>query len=579
MNLAWLRSALFALTAASSILFGGSENWRAITCATYSNEVVPVTLPLGGSPEVGTALDISVPFSVAITPDATMAVVVSFDSIHAVDLTGQTLVEKFTQIPIVDGTGIGVAITPDGSKAYVCTNMVGLMVIRLSDFSLIKTISHDDLMGDAQYVAVSPTKSEAYVLIHSGSSGSPPQFSPAQKEQLDTSLMPAAEVHSWIVVINTETDSTVGLPTLLPHRGDQIAITPDGSELYVATSQGVTYVTVADLTPHDIDGLTDTSRGVAIRSNGETVCTISINELNGFVLTRIDPHSHTVLAQDPIPSDLDFPSSLAISPDAKTAYITGFSGQQASPELLPAAKSANMAIMDVSGSGASPTTLYANVEGLNGIAITPDQAPTARFTSTISNREVTFDASASDSPVGTVVLYDWDFGDGQTQSTTSPVITHTYTEGGTHNVTLTVTNSAGTSTEVTFTGQTVSNEGGPSAVHTEAIVVGPSAPTNFRGRVVLHHKHSHKRKRADLKTSWRHSQSTTVTRYEIFARNKKVSKISVFSRPRKILSLDPRLFPSHVSKKYRLYLHNKYKIRAIDNAGLASPFKKLKVKH
>jgi PKD repeat protein len=508
-----------------------------------------------------------------------MAVVVSEDSIHAVDLTGPTLVEKFSPIPIVDATVYGVAITPDGSKAYVGTGSTGLIVIRLSDFTLTKTISAADLGGAPRFIAVSPTKSEAYVLTHRSGGNLNTNLATTIQPVDPNAPMAAAEAGYLLQVVDTETDTVVGPAAQIPNICNQIAVTPDGSEVYVAMSEGVAYVTVADHLPHTIAGLSDWSIGMAIRSNGATVCTISLNSSEELVLTRIDPHTHTVLAQDPIPSDLFYSEYVAISPDGKTAYVTGFGGQQGNPEALPAATPANIAIMDVSGSGASPTTLYANVDGLLGIAITPDQAPTARFTTSLDNLAVTFDASTSDSPVGTVVLYDWDFGDGQTQSTTSPTISHTYSNGGTYNVTLTVTNSAGTSTEVTFTGQTVSNEGGPSAIHTEAIAVSSPAPTHFQGRVVLHHKHNHKTRRADLKTSWHHSKSTTVKQYEIFARNKRVAKIPVFSNTAKTLRLDPHHFPNHVSKKYRLYLHNKYKIRAVAIDGTASSFTNLKVKH
>ena len=72
----------------------------------------------------------------------------------------------------------------------------------------------------------------------------------------------------------------------------------------------------------------------------------------------------------------------------------------------------------------------------------PPQDPVASFTATPEVGEipftVTFDASASFDPDGTITSYDWDFGDGSTQSTTAPVITHDYTVSGTFVVTLTV---------------------------------------------------------------------------------------------------------------------------------------------
>jgi PKD repeat protein len=74
-----------------------------------------------------------------------------------------------------------------------------------------------------------------------------------------------------------------------------------------------------------------------------------------------------------------------------------------------------------------------------------------------------FDASASSAPVGTIASYAWNFGDGTTATTSSPTIAHNFAGPGPYPVNLTVTDSAGTSTTQTFTGQTVSNNGGPSA--------------------------------------------------------------------------------------------------------------------
>ena len=55
--------------------------------------------------------------------------------------------------------------------------------------------------------------------------------------------------------------------------------------------------------------------------------------------------------------------------------------------------------------------------------------------------EITFDASASSSPNGAIVSYEWDFGDGETA--TGPVVTHTFEEKGVYEVTLMVTDSTG----------------------------------------------------------------------------------------------------------------------------------------
>jgi len=57
--------------------------------------------------------------------------------------------------------------------------------------------------------------------------------------------------------------------------------------------------------------------------------------------------------------------------------------------------------------------------------------------------QVTFNASASYNPDGYIVLYQWTFGDGYTANVTSSIVSHTYTDDGTYQVTLMVTDDQG----------------------------------------------------------------------------------------------------------------------------------------
>jgi YVTN family beta-propeller protein len=113
-----------------------------------------------------------------------------------------------------------------------------------------------------------------------------------------------------------------------------------------------------------------------------------------------------------------------------------------------------------------------------GVAVTPDQAPVARFTITPAptGQPTTFDASASAVMFGGIATYAWNFGDGTTATTTTPTTTHVYTTPGTHTVTLTETSTGGTSTTEVFTGQTMSRNGGPQAVATHTVTI-TAAPT------------------------------------------------------------------------------------------------------
>ena len=75
------------------------------------------------------------------------------------------------------------------------------------------------------------------------------------------------------------------------------------------------------------------------------------------------------------------------------------------------------------------------------------QPPIANFTSSpqypFVDQKITFDASGSIDPDGTIEKYEWDFGDGNITNTTEKIITHPYTIAGNYNVTLTVTDNDG----------------------------------------------------------------------------------------------------------------------------------------
>ena len=71
------------------------------------------------------------------------------------------------------------------------------------------------------------------------------------------------------------------------------------------------------------------------------------------------------------------------------------------------------------------------------VVVPPNEEPTASFTWNCTDLDCTFDAAASDDSDGTIVSYDWDFGDGATDTGVTP--NHSYAAGGGYTVTLTVT--------------------------------------------------------------------------------------------------------------------------------------------
>jgi PKD repeat protein len=142
----------------------------------------------------------------------------------------------------------------------------------------------------------------------------------------------------------------------------------------------------------------------------------------------------------------------------------------------------NVTPIDVATNTAGPS--FAHITGqIQDIVMSPDQAPVASFSinAQSSGLPTQFNASASISPIGTIASYAWDFGDGTTLITNTPIVNHIYASTGSFNVMLTVTNSAGTSTSKVFSSRFMSNNGGPIANISHNINISPSPPTDVKG--------------------------------------------------------------------------------------------------
>jgi PKD repeat protein len=79
--------------------------------------------------------------------------------------------------------------------------------------------------------------------------------------------------------------------------------------------------------------------------------------------------------------------------------------------------------------------------------VAPNVAPTASFSAQATNLDVSVDGSGSSDPDGSIVSYEWSFGDGGTAS--GVTAGHTYAAVGTYDVTLTVTDDDGAQGSVT----------------------------------------------------------------------------------------------------------------------------------
>ena len=409
--------------ASSNPYYAYQGNWIAYV-ATDSN-LTPIDLS-NNTPQTHIPMPRS-PSDIAITPDGTTAYVCIFSFFEPCQVVPVSLVTNTPGTAISIPLAQAISITPDGTLAYV-TSPYYVIVIDLTNNRVIKSIpcTLEPLLIET---GITPDGTTAFVTNISGSHLIPINTTTQAQEPLvdvgGTSLgiaMNPSGTKAYICLPSTDSVgslllATRQLETEIPLSGELsdidagiVTITPDGTTAYVATQANVTPITLATNKPQ---------------------------------------------------SPITFPynvSELAVTPDAAKGYATIIQN----PLVIPV----TLATHTLGTSISMPGVPLA-------IAITPDPAPIAVFTATVApvGSPTSFNASLSVSSVGTITSYAWNFGDSKTLTTATPIVNHTYTNAGSYSVTLTVTNSAGTSTTQVFTGQMVSRNGGPSATMTQTISV------------------------------------------------------------------------------------------------------------
>jgi YVTN family beta-propeller protein len=375
------------------------------------------------------------PSDVAITPDGTRAYVTngSNDTVVPVDIATNT---AGTAIPVGGITPQGIAITPDGSRAYVTNqNSNNVSVIDLASGTVVG--SPIAVGNFPQGIAITPSGTRAYVT----------------NSAADT-----------VSVIDLASGTVVA--TIAGGIGNGpvgIAITPDGSRAYV-TNQNSDTVSVIDLASGTVVGspiaVGNLPFDVAVTPSGALAYVPAALDDN---VTPIDVGTGT--AGVPI-SVGGFPVSIAILPNGSRAYVVNEGDGSLSPVDIPG-NSAGAPIPVITGQG-----------DVDAIAIVPNQGPQAAFSFSPHKpkvkKSVSFDGGASIDSDGNVARYDWDFGDGK--SGTGAMPHHSFAKAGTYKVTLTTTDNEGCSTTMVFTGQTAYCNGTAAARVTHNVkVVAPSA--------------------------------------------------------------------------------------------------------
>jgi DNA-binding beta-propeller fold protein YncE len=401
------------------------------------------------------------PDGVAISPDGKSVYVADFyvyGGVSQYDVGAGGLLSQKEVKTVVAGTDPeSIAVSPDGKSVYVTNHgskNVSQYDVGAGGALFVKSTETVAAEGGPSGIAVSPDGKSVYV--DNQESGTVSQYDVGAGGLLSPKTVPK-------------------VPAGVGPSG--IAISPDGRNVYVA-DQGGENVAQYDVgaggllspkTPTTVPAgvLPD---GVAVSPDGKSVY-VTDREVGGTI-SQFDVGAGGALsAKTParVPAGSE-PLGIAISPDGRSAYAANLHGYVSQFAVgaggLLAPKSPPTALL---GAG-PPAEAW-------GIAIPPDQAPTASFSAAPAHAGLPtgFDGSASSDPDGTVARYDWSFGDGTSAPDGGPTPTHVYASGGSYTVQLSVTDEAGCSASTLFTGQTAYCNGGAQASESVTVAV-PAAP-------------------------------------------------------------------------------------------------------
>jgi len=343
------------------------------------------------------------PSGIAITPDGTKAFVSNYldGSVSIIDTAQKSVIAEV----VVGSNPASIAITPDGKHAYIAN-------ILDNSISVIDTASHEiktiEINTNPFSLAITPNGKFAYASTYNG-------------------IISVLDIANAAIATKIPTESKL----------NGITITPNGKKAYLASlfSNKVFAIdTKSNRFMPIIVGKDPLS--LSVSSNGNWVYVINSASSSVSVIdTSNDLVIGTIKLEGTNPPE---PLGIAITPDSRTAFVNDIANH-----LISAIRVENDQIFKIIAVGDTPWN----------IAMSPDQAPLARFSFKAApvGHVCKFDASSSASPSGKIDQYFWDFGDGKTAQSSEAIIEHTYAKEGDYSVSLTVTNSAGTSTKQRLT--------------------------------------------------------------------------------------------------------------------------------
>jgi 6-phosphogluconolactonase (cycloisomerase 2 family) len=400
-------------------------------------------------PAPGSPLAALAPLGIAVTPDGRRVYVANFTNAggvsgYSVGPEGGLSAIPGSPFPARAGAW-GLAIAPDGRHLYVADdggNCISAYTIG-SDGSLA-AVSGSPFMAGSEPTNLAITPDGRYLY---------------------TTNQGSSNVSAFALDAEGALSAVSGSPFPAGESPRAASLTPDGRHLYVADESGdqiTAFSIAADGTLAPLAGSpfpsADDQLGIAVAPDGRDLYTTSSageEPVSAFSLA-VDG-GLSALAGSPFKSGGIHPNSVAVSPDSSYVYVTNYGSflERGHGSVSALSVGSTGKLSPIAGSP-FPTT-----EGSVELAVSPDRGPEAAFTATgaPTGDPSSFDATASSDPDNALASYTWEFGDGQTEATSSATTAHTFSAPGTYTVALTVTDAAACSTSLVFTGQTVSCNG------------------------------------------------------------------------------------------------------------------------
>lgn len=458
-----------ALAVALTVPMSASAARDAYVADPVSDEILQLAVGGGGAltPLVPPSLPATEPRRLTMTPDGASLYVtagaVGQGRVLQYDVSAAGLASPKDPAAVVAGKRpVAIAADPAGRALYV----VDEGTCRLLQFAIaaggrLEPTGALALSGTPAGVAVSPDGSGVYVTV----GGSIKRF----PISADGSLEPAG--HTSVESGGALTDA---------------ALTPDGAHLYAPSGDGRVFQfavgsggALAPLTPAEAPADSGTPSALAIAPNGDSlyVAAASTVAAERHLLQYAIGTDGRLIPRTP--AGVAAPASelrdLAVTPDGRSLYLAG----------------ADLNLFDLATDGlASPKSSPGlGLLGAAGVVVSPNQAPVASFEvgSAAAGSAVTFDGSRAADPDGSILRYDWDFGDGNVLLNGGPRVSHVYARPGTYRARLAVTDNEGASTRTVFTGGSVLGNGSPTAETFRSVEVlaaraaprpdGPAGPT------------------------------------------------------------------------------------------------------